>query len=78
MTIEAVLIAIVLMGVVISISQYFKSHEVVAQLVSVPWENLSGMIADGVWMPPQKAAANHPLTFYRSVTLQGVPPKKGQ
>ena len=72
-TVELALMMIVVVGAALAVSQAFRSGDFLADLVSGPWKNLSGMIEAGVWAPPEKALANHPNTTARISTVKGVP-----
>ncbi len=68
---EAVLILVILMMVTFSVAAYFKNNEVVKTLVSGPWQNLAGMLQNGVWGPPNKTSIVHPNSDGRHITKDG-------
>lgn len=69
--IEAVLLSIVLLGAVLLVSRYFQQEELIRRIVSGPWQNLSGMIQNGVWAPPRISMKMHPNLHIRHVSLKG-------
>ena len=71
MILESILILTILMSLSLVTAQYLKSNEVVARLISGPWANLSGMIQNGVWMPPGQAEKYHPNHAKRGASLLG-------
>ena len=68
---EAVLILVMLTGFGLAVGNYFKKNEVLRQLVSGPWQNLSGMLQNGVWAPPKTGAGQHPNGHNRHVVIDG-------
>jgi len=69
--VEAVLIIVMLVGFTFMVANYFKSNEVLKQLISGPWQNLAGMMQNGVWAPPAVGAAIHPNSHNRGVVITG-------
>ncbi|MCC7404017.1 MAG: hypothetical protein IT288_06410 [Bdellovibrionales bacterium] len=72
MVVEMLLLLTVLFGVTLAISSYFRKEEIFVQLISGPWQNLSGMIQNGVWAPPAASMHNHPNHHSRHVSLKGT------
>ena len=72
MLVEMLLLMTVLFGLTFAISAYFKNDEVFSKLISGPWQNLSGMIQNGVWAPPATAMKNHPNHHSRHVSVKGM------
>lgn len=68
---EAVLIIVMLMGFTVLVANYFKSNEVLKQLITGPWAHLSGMLQNGVWATPQAGALIHPNSHDRHVVITG-------
>ena len=60
MATEMILIMTMLLALTFAISAYFKNDEVFKKLVTGPWQNLSGMIQNGVWATPADGMKNHP------------------
>jgi hypothetical protein len=75
MILESILILTILTAITILTANYLRSNEIVAGLVSGPWARLSGMIQNGVWMPPGKAEAYHPNHAGRHASLLGSDPQ---
>lgn len=71
--IEAILILALLLGLSRVVANYFKSNEVLKQLVSGPWQSLSSMIQNGVWDPkgPNNSKAVHPNQHDRHISVLG-------
>ena len=70
MTIEAVLIMTVLLGIVTAASAQFRSKNVMQTLAAGPWQYVRGMIECGIW---DKTLANphHPNAKTRHLTPIG-------
>lgn len=71
MTIEMLLIAILLLGFVLSISKQFQEKNLLANVVEGPQTYLVGMAENGVWLPADKANAQHPNLLQRKMSLKG-------
>jgi len=69
--IEAVLIIVMLFGITFLVANYFKSNEVLKQIISGPWQNLSGMLQNGVWASPSAGATIHPNGHNRHIVITG-------
>jgi hypothetical protein len=69
--VEAILIIVILMGTTMIAASYFKNQEVIKKLISGPWQNLAGMIQNGVWLPPQQSNISHPNGHGRHVVITG-------
>lgn len=65
MLIEMLLMMTLLLGAATFVGEQFRQSNFIAGLVSGPWKNLSGMIQNGVWAPPEDGMAQHPLVFNR-------------
>ncbi len=72
--VEGILLLTVLMASTIFIAKYFKENNLIAQLISAPWQSLSGMLQNGVWAPPAKSMSLHPNKFNRHSSLKGESP----
>lgn len=70
---ESVLIMTILFGFTFMAAQFFKGEELVKQLITGPFANLSGMLQNGVWQPPAVGAASHPSHHHRHIVIQGDP-----
>jgi hypothetical protein len=69
--IESILIIVVLMGITLLVARLMKDNNIVADLVSGPWERLDGMIQNGVWLPAERSYGYHPNSYYRTISLEG-------
>lgn len=74
MLLEAILITALMMGLASLGSKFLKDKRVAAQLVSEPWQKLSGMIECGVWRPCQGARGLHPQNVDRILSLSPTDP----
>lgn len=70
---EAVLILVLLFGFTTIVANYFKDQEFFKQLVSGPWQNVAGMLQNGVWDTPSKGAIKHPSGHGRHIVIVGEP-----
>jgi hypothetical protein len=69
MTIEAVLIMVVLMGVVLAFQKRATANSYASAFTEGPWLPIQGMIEDGVWTKnPTSGMAMHPSLLYRHHT----------
>lgn len=59
-SVEYILIAVMLMSLATFIGKRLREGEYLSQLVSAPWNVLSGMIEAGVWESSSKARVIHP------------------
>ncbi len=71
MIVEAVLIIVMLVGFTFMVANYFKKNELLKQMISGPWQNLAGMLQNGVWAPPATGALIHPNAHNRGVVITG-------
>lgn len=71
--IEAILIIVVLMAVTFTIANFFKSQELIKQLITGPWQSLAGVIQNGVWGTPAATNASHPNGHGRHIVITGEP-----
>ena len=67
-TLEYILLAIILLGVTLSISRFFKANQIFAAYVEGPWPKVKGMIENGVWQVPERAVLQHPSQAGRRST----------
>lgn len=74
-TLEAVLIIATLVFLSGLVANKFKENELLAQLVSGPWQRIAGMLQNGVWIAPAKGMALHPNNASRHISLKGDEPK---
>jgi hypothetical protein len=68
MTIEAILLMTVILGVALMISSEFREKKYLYKLVGGPWDYIQGMMESGVWAPAKKAQSMHPNFLYRHGT----------
>ncbi len=71
---EAVLILVIFFGLVTYISNELQQNEVVANLVSGPWDSLAGLIQNGAWGTPEATSSLHPSHNANHITLIGDTP----
>lgn len=71
MTIEMLLIAVLLLGFVLSVSKVFQERNLLANVVEGPQSYLVGMAENGVWMPAKQANTKHPNLLQRKMSLEG-------
>lgn len=69
--VEAILIIVIFFGVTVFIAGQFKQNQVVASLISGPWRNLSGILQNGIWAPPNASMSRHPNNQSRHVSFRG-------
>ncbi len=70
--IEAVLLMVLSIGLLTVGLRVLRDGNMLSNLISGPWQRVSGMIESGVWEPANKAAARHPN---QSSRLLSVDPK---
>ncbi len=58
--VEAVLLIAVFVLVATTVSRQFRDNQLLARVISGPWDSLSGMIQNGVWSPPSESDVSHP------------------
>lgn len=68
---EAVLIIVLLFGFTFAVATYFKDQEVLRQIITGPWQNLAGLLQNGVWQPLDRSMVNHPVGHTRHISIQG-------
>lgn len=68
---EAVLIIALLFGFTALVAAKFKDDEFIKKLIQGPWQNMAGMLQNGVWAEPTPGAASHPAGHGRHVVIQG-------
>ena len=71
MTIEAVLTVTLLFFSVVFAFNLIREQRLLAALVEEPWGHLSGMIENGVWIPPEEGQGLHPHHIARHGSPQG-------
>lgn len=69
--VEAVLIIVVFMAITFTAAKFLKQEEFVKNLISGPWQNLAGMMQNGVWGSPAKTEASHPNGHFRHIVVEG-------
>ncbi|MBY0314100.1 MAG: hypothetical protein K2Q26_01185 [Bdellovibrionales bacterium] len=65
MTIEAVLLLVIFVGIFLVTQRIFKEKNYLSQIVSGPWSYMRGMVESGVWMDAESARSKHPNRFSR-------------
>jgi hypothetical protein len=73
--IEAILLAVVLLGITMFVSNFFKKEELIKKIISGPWQNLAGMIQNGVWAQRSASMQVHPNVHKRHVSVKGAAAK---
>jgi hypothetical protein len=68
---EAILLLVALMAVTFAVANYFKNEEVLRQIITGPWQNIAGMLQNGVWAPPAVGALAHPNGHGRHIVITG-------
>lgn len=65
MTVEAVLILVILVGVFTVTQREISKRQLLSKIVSGPWSIIAGMIENGVWLPTEQGKTYHPNVFGR-------------
>jgi len=65
--VEGVLLLVVFVTMALTVSNQFKDNELLANLVSGPWDRLDNMIQNGYWQPTG-GEQNHPNDNSRHVS----------
>lgn len=73
--IESILILVLFFALTTLVAAGFKQNELFTQMVSAPWQSLSGVLQNGVWMPPARGTAMHPSQHERHISTQGDLPR---
>ncbi|RME18009.1 MAG: hypothetical protein D6797_01280 [Bdellovibrio sp.] len=60
LTVEALLLMVVFLGLSAYIFKEFKDRNAMASLVSSPWQMIDGMVQNGVWAKPEEGYSKHP------------------
>ncbi|MGE0632995.1 MAG: hypothetical protein AB7O96_11340 [Pseudobdellovibrionaceae bacterium] len=71
LVVEAVLLVVVMVALFGFFSNWMRNQEFTKKMISGPWLLLSGMIENGVWLPPEKARALHPNNLERNISHEG-------
>lgn len=69
--VEYVLIAVIMTGLAIAAHRFVQSSNLLGNYVQNPWQQVAGMIENGVWADARRARPNHPNKLYRHLSLQG-------
>ncbi len=69
--VEYVLIAVIMTGLAIAAHRFVQSSNMLSNYVQNPWQQVAGMIENGVWSDARRARPNHPSKLYRHLSLQG-------
>lgn len=73
--VESILILILFFALTTLIAAGFKQNELFTQMASAPWQNLSGMLQNGVWAPPANSVFVHPSQHERHISSKGEVPR---
>lgn len=65
MTIEAILLLTIFIGIFLLAQKTFKSKKYISQMVEGPWSYVQGMIEDGVWLSASNSKSKNPNLFNR-------------
>ena len=76
MVIEYILVMTVMMSVTYAIAEYFRSNEVLAQLIATPFTQLAGMIQNGQWGSPADTMTQHPNQWGMRAAQAGEDPSR--
>jgi hypothetical protein len=69
--VESVLIAVIMTGLAMAAHRFIQNSNMLGNYVQNPWQQVAGMIENGIWADAQKARLNHPGKLYRHLSLQG-------
>ena len=69
--VEAVLLIVVFVGFATLVASFFNKNEILKELIGGPFQNLAGVMQNGVWAPRAKGAARHPTMHWRHLVVQG-------
>lgn len=68
--VEAVLLLVLVVGMWSVFAKFAKQKKWFENLISGPWQTMSGMIETGVWQPPAQSRGKHPNNFNRVISLK--------
>ncbi len=71
LTVEAVLILTLLVGITMAIAKTFREKNYLASMAEKPWTYVAGMIENGIWRPVEDGKRLHPNHTVRHGTPQG-------
>ncbi|NQZ02912.1 MAG: hypothetical protein HRT45_19785 [Bdellovibrionales bacterium] len=71
MVLEYILIAVIFVGITMTVSSAFQDNEILRNLVAKPWQSLAGMIQNGEWGERSATMNVHPNAFRMHASLQG-------
>lgn len=71
MAVEMLLLLVVLFGVFSLISREFKKNDFIRSIVAEPWEQLSGLLQNGVWQNSKDSLKHHPSQKSRHSSIAG-------
>jgi hypothetical protein len=66
--VEGVLLLLVFVTLATIVSREFRDNQLLARMVSAPWDRLSGMIQNGVWEVPDESNSKHPAHIDRHLS----------
>jgi hypothetical protein len=69
--VEAVLIIVMLVGFTFAVANYFKSKEVLKNIITGPFQTLAGMLQNGVWATREAGMLSHPSADGRHIVITG-------
>lgn len=73
--IETILILALFLVVGVLVAAGFRQNDLLSQMVASPWVRLSGLLQNGVWLPPEQGAALHPSNHLRQISTEGDRPQ---
>jgi hypothetical protein len=72
MTIEAILILTIMVGIFTMVHKTMKSGDYMAKLVSGPWSYVQGMTENGVWASAANGRRKHPNSYSRRASPEPI------
>ena len=70
-TLEAVLILVVLIGVAnLARSYLVEKHDFFSAIIATPWKQIGGMVESGVWGRKNQVRSKHPNHSFRMYTTK--------
>jgi hypothetical protein len=71
MTLEMVLMTAMIVGFAILVGSTFRSNDIFANMVTGSWDNLAGLIQNGVPGKPKDTMVKHPGHYNRIDSIRG-------
>tara|TARA_B100001248_G_scaffold262582_2_gene259652 strand:+ start:5737 stop:5991 length:255 start_codon:yes stop_codon:yes gene_type:complete len=69
--VEFILMSVVIITITLLIAREVRNSDMIASMVTGPFERIEGMVENGVWLSPKKGKEMHPNYLKRSVSLKG-------